>query len=246
MKNKILNYQVGYKEFNEAERTIVHYITTPDRDRGGDIVNPFGMLDTDFAKSPSVFYNHNYNLPVAKSLWRKATDGGVLAKTKFSKTDFANDIYTLHKEGIINTWSIGFRIPDAEDAVNYDKKTNTLFINRWELVEYSSAPIAMNPNSLDIQKGPEPPIDRIEMITMIKGMCKSAEMCQQIRLMEFEDRLKEEKAAEIAGITCPCRDRSATWLGDRLQTHLYRVTPDDIRKMFAGAISRITGRKIKI
>ena len=245
MRNKILNYEVGYKEFNEAERSIVHFITTPDRDRGGDIVNPFGMIDADFAKSPSVFYNHNYNLPVAKSLWRKATDGGVLAKTKFSKTDFANDIYTLHKEGIINTWSIGFRIPDSDDAVNYDKKTNTLFINRWELVEYSSAPIAMNPNSLDIQKGTEPLMDWIKMITLMKSVCRSSEMCHQIKLMEF---------AEIAGICsfgagapCSCRDRSVTCQGDGSQTHLYGVvTGAEIREMFAGAISRITGRRIKI
>src|SRR5438093_8430298 len=81
-RRKILDYAVGYKEFNEAERSIVHYITTPDRDRGGDVVNPFGMLDKDFSKSPTVFYNHRYMLPVAKSLWRKAEAQGVLAKTQ--------------------------------------------------------------------------------------------------------------------------------------------------------------------
>jgi HK97 family phage prohead protease len=175
---KILDYAVGYKEFNEAERSIVHYITTPDRDRGGDIVNPFGMLDKDFSKSPTVFYNHRYMLPVAKSLWRKAEDKGVLAKTQFSSVEYAQDVYRLHKEGIINTWSIGFRIPRNPDAVKYDEASKTLFINLWELIEYSSAPVAMNPNCLDVEKY-EPQINGIERINMIKSFCQSEEMPQR-------------------------------------------------------------------
>ncbi len=209
---KILDYAVGYKEFNEAERSIVHYITTPDRDRGGDVVNPFGMIDTDFSKSPTVFYNHRYMLPVAKSLWRKADDKGVLAKTQFSTVEYAQDIYRLHKEGIINTWSIGFRIPNNPDAVKYDEPSKTLFINIWELLEYSSAPIAMNPNCLDVEKNS----DRIYKIDMIKGMCKSAEMCEELEM------IKSEKI-NTAGIASK-----------------------DIKEMFAGAISRITGRRIKM
>lgn len=223
---KILDYAVGYKEFNEAERSIVHYITTPDRDRGGDVVNPFGMIDTDFSKSPTVFYNHRYMLPVAKSLWRKADDKGVLAKTQFSTVEYAQDIYRLHKEGIINTWSIGFRIPNNPDAVKYDEASKTLFINIWELLEYSSAPIAMNPNCLDVEKrNPTPypsPKERgvSEWMYALKSICKSAEMCEELEVLKQVQHDREHKTAGIAG--------------------------KDIKEMFAGAISKITGRRIKI
>jgi regulator of replication initiation timing len=146
------------------ERAIVHFISTPDLDWGGDVVNPKGMDDTNFSKSPTVFFNHNYNLPVAKSLWRKKKDEGVLAKTVFSKTSlFADDIYNMHEEGILNTWSIGF-VPKikngklAEDAISFDESKGITYFNKWDLLEYSSAQLPMNPNALD------------QMKTLIKSM----------------------------------------------------------------------------
>lgn len=158
----------------KEERAIVHYISTSDKDWGGDIVNPKGMDDSEYSKSPTVFYNHKYDLPIAKSLWRKVDDKGVLAKTQFSKKSlFADDIYGLHEEGIINTWSIGWQ-PKMENgrvkkgALEYDDEKGILHINEWDLVEYSSAPLAMNPNALD----------------QIKTMVKSIEAKNIVKDME--------------------------------------------------------------
>lgn len=144
------------------EHAIVHFITTPDKDRGGDTVNPHGMNDEGFAKSPSVWYNHNYvkitpfgyesnpnAVPIGKSLWRKTQKDGVLAKTQFNNLPFSQDIYSLHISKDINTWSIGWLPDEKKNALEYDEQNNLLKINYWIMTEYSSAPIAMNPNALD-------------------------------------------------------------------------------------------------
>lgn len=160
---RIFNVKAEQVETLEKERSIVHYISTNDLDRGRDIVDPDGMDAKDFKKSPSVWYNHNYAydasaLPIAKSLWQKTNERGVLAKTQFAKTEFADDIYYLHKENFMKSWSIGW-LPQLDNkgnikdgALKYDEKSNKLFIYLWTLLEYSSAPIAMNPNALDEAK----------------------------------------------------------------------------------------------
>lgn len=147
----------------ESEKSIVHYISTVDLDRGRDIVDPKGMDAKDFKKSPSVWYNHNYRydvnaVPIAKSLWQKVKEDGVIAKTQFSNLEFADDIYYLHKNDFMKSWSIGW-MPQLDNKGNikdgallYDEKSEKTFINLWALLEYSSAPMPMNPNALDLAK----------------------------------------------------------------------------------------------
>lgn len=147
----------------KSERAIIHYISTPDLDRTRDVMNPKGMKDEDFSKAPSVWYNHNYKydpnaLPVAKSLWRKKKDEGVLTKTQFAETEFADDVYLLHDGGFINTWSIGFRpsydkmgkIKDG--SIRYDESKDITYWDEWYLLEYSSAPIPANIDAVDVVK----------------------------------------------------------------------------------------------
>lgn len=148
----------------KSERAIIHYISTPDLDRVRDIMNPKGMKDEDFNKSPSVWYNHNYKfdpnaLPIGRSLWRKKKEDGVLTKTEFAQTDFADDVYLLHDGGFINTWSIGFRPSyDAktgnikEGSIRYDEGKNITYWEEWYLLEYSSAPLPANIEALDVVK----------------------------------------------------------------------------------------------
>lgn len=150
-------------ETHKDERAVTHYITTPDIDWGGDVVDPKGMDSSMFDKHKTVFYNHNYDQPIASNMWHKSKDEGVLCKTRFGKTLFADDIYTLQTDGIINTWSIGWQ-PKMKDgkplkgAIDFDEDKNILYINKWDLVEYSVAPLAMNPSALDQVK------------TMVKSM----------------------------------------------------------------------------
>lgn len=164
-------------ESNDTEQTIVHYISTPDLDLGRDIMNPKGMISTDFEKFRTFFINHNYNLPAGKNLWLKTISEGVRAKSQFAKSvQWAVDYYNLHKEGVINTWSIGWdfvkdkngKIKEGSVEMNTSKNIRTL--HEWVLYEYSTAPLAMNPNALDQTK-----IAHIKSIVKDAGLQKDLE-----------------------------------------------------------------------
>jgi len=171
MEKKILTFQDVNKEFNDNERSVVHYITTMTKDRYGDIVNPMGANLSNYEKNPIVLFNHNPNWVIAKSLWRKNEKDGILAKTKFASIDFASDIYQLYKEGVMNAWSIGF-IPDWQEAVDLE---NGYLFNKWELVEYSAVSIPANPDA----------------ITIGRSIVKSYEGIKLIEELEFKNKIEE-------------------------------------------------------
>lgn len=180
METKYFEIKSEALEIAPEERAIIHYITTKDIDRDNDIVEPLGMDDTEFSQAPTVLYNHNSYYPIAKSLWRKEKENGILAKTSFSKTSFADDVYTLHKEGIINTWSIGF-VPIIKSDGTIDPDSVQIIdglriFKRWKLYEYSSAPIPANPHALDV----------------IKSVCKSNEMGKLIDEEYFRAEIKKQ------------------------------------------------------
>jgi len=182
----------------KSERAIKHFISTIDLDRQRDIMMPKGMYDKEYSKSPAVWYNHNYTwnpnaLPIAKSMWRQKTDEGVLAKTEFATTEFADDVYMLHEGEFMNTWSIGFRPyrdksgNTEKDSIERDEKKNITIWHKWELLEYSSAPIAANPNARDMVK------DLLSMnfksglmIDMIKTTALEIEIKSQLEELKSE------------------------------------------------------------
>lgn len=182
----------------KEERSIVHFISTVDLDRQRDIMIPKGMVDKEFSLSPSVWYNHNYRysdtaLPVAKSLWRKKQEDGVLAKTQFATTAFAEDVYKLHEEQFMNTWSIGFRpVRDKsgaieKDSIEHDESKNITTWHKWDLLEYSSAPIAANPHARDMIKDLMNMNWRTEtMETMIKNVAFEVEIKSELELLKDE------------------------------------------------------------
>lgn len=216
-------------ETHKDERAITHYITTPDIDWGGDVVNPKGMDSSMFDKHKTVFYNHNYDQPIASSMWLKSKEEGVLAKTRFGKTFFADDLYCLHEDGIINTWSIGWQ-PKTKDgkpvkgALEYNEDTNVLYINNWDLVEYSSAPLAMNPSALD----------------QIKTMVKSVEAKALIKDFEANDLIKhilDEQEKEIKELL-----KAKNYLEEKLidQDNKITVIEKDVADMLQQLINQTT------
>ncbi len=182
-KHQYQTFEVKGTEKLKAERAIIHYITTPDIDVVRDIVDPKGGDLEDFKQKRTVFYNHNYNNPIAKNVDLRVTNEGIKAKTVFPKTtQLADDIYNLHIEGVINSWSIGFDIPRdrkgmiVSGAVTFDEEKNIRTFNKWKLLEYSSAPLPANSSALDLAK----------------GIVKSAEAMSEIHTLENEGKEKEE------------------------------------------------------
>lgn len=138
--------EINKSNINEEEMSVVHYISTIDKDVYDDVVIPDGIDYADFRKNPVVLYMHNsYSKPIAKNLWLKTDSRGVLAKTQFDKNgEEGAEIFRLIKEGFLNAWSIGFMIN------KFDYVGNTRMIKEWKLLEYSAVPIPANPNALTL------------------------------------------------------------------------------------------------
>lgn len=154
---------------NESERTALAYVSTRNVDREGDIVIPRGVKLADFRKAPQVFWGHDYTAPpIGSDDFIRADEKGLLAKTRYSSTGRASEIWTLKVEGHLKTHSIGFipskitRNDDSGFLKTMDKlrkiwpeleKTAdrvTAFIDECFLLEHSDVGVACNPNALTL------------------------------------------------------------------------------------------------
>lgn len=175
------DFEILQKEVNNEERSIKQYISTTSLDRGKDIMLPKGLDETNYRKNPVVLFNHNGDLIVGKNLWLKKEDSGVLAKTQFANTPFADDIYILNKEGCLNAWSIGFK-PRKWD---FDQEKQITTYTDWELYEYSSVSIPMNQDAVNTAKA-------MIKSDMAKSLFEKQEMTIEIKnlLLSFPEDIK--------------------------------------------------------
>lgn len=128
-------------DVNEAERAVVARVSTIDRDRDGEIVDPKGIDITSYSKNPCLLWAHRYSdPPIGKAIWAKVDDNGLVCKFQFAKTQFADEIYQLYKEGYLRAFSIGF-IP-----LDYD--TQEKIHRKISILEVSAVPVPANENAL--------------------------------------------------------------------------------------------------
>jgi HK97 family phage prohead protease len=257
------DYTVSFDQANletkgkdlESENAIVHFITTPTLDRVRDIMNPKGGILTDFEKTRTVFFNHDYYIPIGKNLWSKSTNDGIKVKTQFSKTEFAQDVYTWHKEGVINSWSIGFTVPRdkngniEKDAIEYDESKDVRTFNKWVLLEYSSTGVPCNPDAVDQAKGF---IKSFAGESYIKSIETELEYIK--RFKEYDNKFLEMKTlidaiqfdpAKITEIEADIKNIQ-TELTNRVQPKNVENAAKVIKEAFGEAFSETTGRKFKL
>lgn len=138
--------EIKNKYFDKKNRTIEHYISTTAEDRYGEIMNPKGCDAEEFLRNPVVFFAHRSNeLPIGKCEFLEIKEKGIIAKTKFYDSEFANEIFKMNVQGYLNSWSIGFTIMEPVE-IKHDK----IYINKWKLLEYSSVPIPANPECINL------------------------------------------------------------------------------------------------
>ncbi len=186
-----------------SERAIVHYISTSDVDRVRDVLNPKGMDDKEFSKtSKPVWYAHNYKfdpnaLPIGRNLWLKKKEDGVLAKTEFNDLDFSDDVYRLHLNGFINTWSVGVRpVTDSngrikDGSLKFDEKKNITYWDEWKLVEYSSAPLPANVFASDVYKSIVKEVKSRELKSFLQEGYMKVEIEEQLK--SFRNEMEQLK-----------------------------------------------------
>jgi len=134
-------------------------ITTDSVDRDKEVLLPLGMDPSEFNVSGSVFWNHNYDRPIAIPGALKRSDKGWLAKANFLKRpkdfsgeffpDFVRAFVTQSKElGKRVGISVGFipieqRQPSKRDKEMFGESVRNV-ISKWKLLEWSVAPVQSN------------------------------------------------------------------------------------------------------
>lgn len=148
-----MNYKTfnnSIKSFNDEEMIIEHYISTTTPDRYGDVINPMGMDTKNFRKNPVVLFCHDSrSMVIGKNISLIPDEFGIRAKTQFANTNAGREIYRLNREGFLNAWSIGF-IPMSKPSIRVQNGIEVNYIDKWELLEYSSVPIPANPDSVNL------------------------------------------------------------------------------------------------
>lgn len=139
-------------------------------DRGNDLVDSGALSIDRYKQNPIILFNHNSMMPVGKALEIENTDEGVKLRALLSNSDVDHikGVRDLVKEGILNSFSIGF---DVQEETKNEEGVNV--ISKGELLEVSIVGIPMNQDSQFgvINKG----------ITMQKGL---HEVCEELNLDE--------------------------------------------------------------
>lgn len=160
------SFPAEVKSINPAERVIAYVITTSDIDRYGEIVDPCGLDLANFRSSKrTVFWNHDYNVPVGKSLWERLEGEKWIAGVQFAADSSARaeEIWNLASRGYIGMASIGF-IPRRSETISLAELKDLHPSNRslyppampvtvWreaELLEFSLVGIAANPSAAEL------------------------------------------------------------------------------------------------
>ncbi len=138
--------QLGAQVEEAGERRLKFLLSTKDRDRDGDTIDPQGWILTNYLKNPVVLFAHKYDTPaVAKTISIEIAPEGLVAVAEFPSAEvyeFGHTLYLLYREGFMRAVSVGFNPVEwreREDGVDYIKQ---------ELLEWSLVPVPANPDAL--------------------------------------------------------------------------------------------------
>lgn len=120
------------------------YASTNDIDRSGDVVMS-GVWEKgleNYLKNPIILLQHDYDEPIGRMVDYKIDSKGLWIKARISAA--AEEAFNLIKDGVLTTFSIGFRIVDAE----YNSVAEIFLIKEIELVEISVVSVPCNQNAI--------------------------------------------------------------------------------------------------
>lgn len=151
---------------SDNERAVLAHISTATVDRDGEVLLSQGCDATEFFKSPTVFFNHDYTQPLGKCVAITRHRDKLEAKTIFATRPadhqgswFPDTVLALFQQGIIKGFSVGFvpiegRRPTKLDRETYGPSARYIY-TKWKLLEYSVAPMPANPQAmaLAVSKG---------------------------------------------------------------------------------------------
>jgi phage head maturation protease len=180
----------------DGERAVIARISTETADRENEVLIAGGCDTTDFLKSPTVFYNHDYALPVGVATDVVVGDGYVEAKTIFAAKPDDHDgpwlpstLLSLFRQGVIRGFSVGFvpvtgRRATEDDRGRYGKSAGYIH-EKWRMVEYSVAPMPANPDALAtaVSKGIITPTEAAQLVVpKMKRLLAARKILRSLRV----------------------------------------------------------------
>lgn len=120
------------------------YANTTTKDRHNDIIPKEAWEKgglSNYQKNPVVLAYHNHSRPIGTVESMDVDNKGLKVTAKISKA--AGEVYSLIKEGILKTFSVGFIVKDAD----YDSKTDLFVVKDLELLEISVVSVPANQDS---------------------------------------------------------------------------------------------------
>lgn len=172
----------------EADGIITAYAATfDDIDSYGDAIAKGAFAETlkERKDKIKVLYNHDaWQLPIGTPILIEEDSTGLLTQTKMSATQIGQDVYTLAKEGALDSLSIGFRTIEVEYLKEEDVRKTGVWriLKKLALYEYSIVPF---------------PANELAVITSVKS---GGELEREIRRWTkiYEMRLKSNELSQCA------------------------------------------------
>lgn len=161
IQNKDFNLQIGFKvkEAMEANEDIViiegyanYFGNSKDDDysdvyidRANEVVVPSGIDIKAYKKNPVILLNHDRTKVIGRAVTVTKKADGLFIRAEIHKGACEDETFYSIKNGLISTFSIGFRCEAGEyKEVN---KTNVFFITKSSLLETSAVTIPCNHES---------------------------------------------------------------------------------------------------
>lgn len=158
MKIEHKTFDSEIKAADDATLTIEHWISTEEKDRGGDRMVADGMI---VKGRPVVLLMHGRGAmmgaePVAKPIDIRVESfrgkKGVVAKTQFFPDAVGQRLYEKVRDGFMPNFSIGYGVIKSEDVYK-DGKFDARLVSKWELYEYSLVSVGMNAGATTFKDG---------------------------------------------------------------------------------------------
>jgi HK97 family phage prohead protease len=136
-----------------GKRPVRARCSTPNVDRMGDIVEQNFDL-TAFKNAPTILWNHDPNVPIARATDVGVSGGALMATMEFPEKGADADSDRIHAKiaaGVVNAISIGFR-PLSYEPVNRNDPYAGIRFLRSEILEISCVSVAANPDCVIVSR----------------------------------------------------------------------------------------------
>lgn len=147
LKNPVhLDATIKAVEATEKSLKIRGFANTVSKDRAGDVIVASAWTTSNalknYMKNPIILFGHDHERPIGKCVDIVPTEMGLEIEAEIFE-DADPSIFSLIKNGVLKTFSVGFRILDAD----WDDSTHTFMILDLELFEVSVVSVPCNQDS---------------------------------------------------------------------------------------------------